>query len=298
MQAYLTEFFKLFDYPVEAREAFMLAYRKIDASANAAPRFQALIKAYDEGIKMDYSAAIKEMGELSEKAGVIHFTGELLLFICLSRRLREYYRAQGIADEIWYNSMLDLKYKAEECQLMYGVWGTFVAFWYKGFFNMTRFGFGRLQVETKKFDKTYKSRGVQLMPDSLVLGVHIPRSGEPMTKERIHEAYRMAAAFFKPQFGDAPIVFHASTWLFFKKHEEMLKPTSNIYQFMKEYDIYEQGNYADYTEVWRLFDKFYAGDPNEMPADSSLRRAYIELMKRGEPIGWGKGVLVWENQKG
>ena len=294
MQAYLIDFFEKFSYPTEARDAFLLAYRQIMASHNAAPRFMALLESYDKDKDIDYDAARKEMIELSLKAGVLSFTGEQLLFTCFSRRLRERYREAGIADEIWYCSMLDLKYKVEECRLMYGVWGTFVAFWYKGFFNMTRFGFGRLQVETKKFGKAYQSKGVQLTPDSIVLGIHIPRSGEPMTKERIHEAYRMAAAFFKPQLGDAPIVFHASTWLFFDKHEEMLKPTSNIYQLMKEYDIYERGNYADYTEVWRLFDRFYAGDPNEMPADSSLRRAYIELMKRGEPTGWGKGVLVWD----
>lgn len=297
MREYLRDFLTLFNYPLPAREVFLTAYDRIAASANAAPRFTALVEAYDRDMHMDYDAALEEMRELSVKAGVLSFTGELLLFMCLSRRLRERYREAAIDDGMWYAAMLDLKYKAEECWELHGVWGSFVAYWFKGFFNMTRFGFGRLQVETKKFGKTYQSKGVQLTPDSIVLGIHIPRSGEPMTKERIHESYRMAAAFFKPQLGNAPIVFHASTWLFFDKHEEMLRPTSNIYQLMKEYDIYERGSYADYTEVWRLFDQFYAGDPDLLPADSSLRRAYIALMKRGEPTGWGKGVLVWEKDE-
>ncbi len=71
MQVYLIEFFELFDYPAEAREVFMLAYRKIAASANAVPRFRALLDAYDRDKDIDYDAAIKEMSSLSVKAGVL-----------------------------------------------------------------------------------------------------------------------------------------------------------------------------------------------------------------------------------
>lgn len=297
MKEYLLSFFELFEYPMEARRDFILAYNKICASANAAPRFQILLDAYDKDMEIDYTVAIKEMGELSAKAGVIPFTGELLLFICFSRFLRERYRAQGIDDGIWQNSMLDLKYKAEECQLLYGIWGTFVADWYKGFFNMTRFALGRLQFEMKPFGNTYEKNGVKLTPESLVLKIHIPRAGTPLTRESVHAAYRAAADFFKASLDGAPVVFYCSSWLLFEKHKEILTPTSNIYQFIADFDIVAKGEYEDYTESWRLFDKFYAGDPDEMPADSSLRRAYIAIMKRGDPTGWGKGVFVWENGK-
>ncbi|MBQ8356769.1 MAG: DUF5596 domain-containing protein [Clostridia bacterium] len=293
MHAYLNDFFELLDYPAQAREVFTLAYRKICASAKAAPRLAALLNRYSENKDLDYPAAIREAGELGEQAGVLPYTTHALLFICLSKRLREYYREQGIDDTIWQNSMLDLKYKAVECYLLHGVWGTFVAQWNKGFFNMTRFALGRLQFEIRPFGFTYEKNGVILTPDSPVLNTHIPRSEAPLSRESVLDAYRQAAAFFRPWLGDAPVAFFCSSWLLFEKHTEMLKPTSNIRRFIGDFDVVEAGNYEDYFETWRLFDKFYTGNPDDMPADSSLRRAYIALMKQGKSTGWGKGVFLY-----
>jgi hypothetical protein len=74
----------------------------------------------------------------------------------------------------------------------------------------------------------------------------------------------------------------------------MLKPTSNILKFMKMFTIIDSGNYPDYNQLWRLFDKYYTGNPDDLPADSSLRREYIAMLKRGEPNGWGRGVFYSE----
>ncbi len=295
MNAYLNEFLELFDYPAEARSALLTAHGQIGVSANAAPRFAALLEAYDKDKDLDYTAIIEEMSALCEKAGVPAYTGHTLLFICLSRRLRERYREQGIADDIWQDTMLDLKYKLIECHLVHGIWGTFVAKWNDGFFNMTRFALGRLQFELKPFGYTYEKDGVTLTPDSLVINTHIPRSEQPLNRESVREAYAKAAQFFKKQLQGAPVAFYCSSWLLFEKHCEMLKPTSNIYRFMKDFDIVDTGEYQDYTEVWRLFDKFYAGDPDGMPADSSLRRAYIDLMKRKEKTGWCKCLFHYQS---
>lgn len=293
MKAYLTAFFELFDYPAEARQALFAAYGQIGASADAAPRFTALLEAYDKSMDLDYAVLIEEMTALCGKAGVLPYTGHSLLFICFSRRLRERYREQGIGDDIWRATVCDLKYKMIECHLIHGVWGTFVAKWNDGFFNMTRFALGRLQFEIRPFGYTYEKDGVRLTPTSPVLNTHIPRSELPLTHESVQEAFRLAADFLGERLQGAPVAFFCSSWLLFHKHREMLKPTSNIYRFMENFDVVDRGEYKDYTEVWRLFDKYYAGDPDGMPADSSLRRAYIDLMKRGEKTGWGKGVLLY-----
>ena len=213
---------------------------------------------------------------------------------CLSQRLRQRYRQQGIDDGIWQNTMLDLKYKAVECHLVEGVWGTFVAKWNEGFFNMTRFALGRLQFELKPFGYEYAKNGVVLTPDSSVINTHIPRSEQPLTQESVQESYALAADFFKERLQGAPVAFYCSSWLLFDRHREMLKPASNIRRFIEDFDIVEAGEYKDYGEVWRLFDKRYTGDPDGMPADSSLRRAYIALMKKGEKTGFGKGVFLYQ----
>ena len=66
---------------------------------------------------------------------------------------------------------------------------------------------------------------------------------------------------------------------------------------MNDYDIVSSGEYSNYNEVWRLFDKNYDGDPSHLPTDSSLRRAYAELISRGERTGWGKGVFAFKTMK-
>ncbi|MBQ8342056.1 MAG: DUF5596 domain-containing protein [Clostridia bacterium] len=295
MRAYLQEFMELTDFPAESRPIFLRAYDQIRASANASPRFDALIKAYDEDKMLDYAALIKEAGALGEVAGVVHFTAELLIFMCLSKRLRERYLEEGISEEIWLASMTDLKYKAVECYLIHGIWGTFVAIWNDNFFRMNRFALGRLQFEIKPFEFDYEKNGIVIKKGDPVLNTHIPRSETPLTHESVLDSYKLAAAFFKNRLGGAPVAFYCSSWLFFEKHREMLKPTSNIYRFIADFDMLEQGVYDDYTQTWRLFDKFYTGNPDDMPADSSLRRAYIDLMKKGEPIGWGKGIFLYKD---
>ena len=94
--------------------------------------------------------------------------------------------------------------------------------------------------------------------------------------------------------GDA-IVFVCNSWLLFKRHEELLREGANLRHFIKDYELVSSGEYKDYSEVWRLFDTMYNGDADLLPADTSLRRAYVDLIKRGEPTGWGRGIMIYKN---
>jgi hypothetical protein len=38
----------------------------------------------------------------------------------------------------------------------------------------------------------------------------------------------------------------------------------------------------------------YKGNVDELPQDTSLRRAYAEWIRNGEPTGWGYGVFVYQ----
>ena len=74
----------------------------------------------------------------------------------------------------------------------------------------------------------------------------------------------------------------------------MLSETSNIRYFISDYELMSHGEYKDYSETWRLFDTMYSGDIECLPADTSLRRAYVKLIKRGEHTGWGKGIFIYK----
>ena len=292
MKAYLTNFVAEYDYPQEAREALIAAYDTIVSSEAAA--FEALLTEYATNPQPDAGGILARMQEISKASGVHEYTGALVLLICYSRQLKEFYRLAGIPEEIFKTSMLDLRNKLMECKLVRGVWGTFVAPWLAGYYNLSRFGLGRLQFEIRDFKDNYSKDGLTLTPESKVINVHIPRTGGRLDVDSRKRSYAMAAEFFSQRFGIEPIVFYCSSWLLFPKHKEIMKEGSNLLSFIADYDIYKSGEYEDYREIWRLFDTEYQEDHSKLPADSSLRRAYIQMLDRGEKTGWGKGVYLYK----
>lgn len=144
---------------------------------------------------------------------------------------------------------------------------------------------------TKRLKHNYIKRGIPLK--MYVLSVHIPRTGNRLEKESVDEAYRRASEFFKKKYNLKKIVFTCFSWMLYPKNLEILKPTSNIYKFISDYKIIDVKHYEDYSDVWRLFDMDYAGDPDALPADTSLRRAYIDIIKKGGKLGCGYGVYVY-----
>lgn len=291
MRKYLEGFMRECAYQRDDISALLSAYDKLLASYSC--ELSALVSEYDTGYNIDYEASLGRMKELSHLAGIHEYTGALLLFLCYTKRLREYYKEAGISDEIFLSSVLDLRYKLDECKCVYGIVGSFVAKWFSGFFNLTRFALGRLQFEIVEFGGEYEKDGVKLTPDTKVINVHIPRTGTRLDRESALESYKLAKEFFAPILGNR-IAFICSSWLLFPRHREMLNPTSNLLAFMNDFDVYASGEYENYNEVWRLFDTMYDGDVSHLPADSSLRRAYIDLISRGEKTGWGKGVFVYK----
>ena len=292
MKKYLAEFFEMFSYPEEAAAALNGAYEELTADQSRQQQFEALMHCYAADKNCDFKDIFEKIRELSDAAGIHRYTGELLLFICLSKALKQHYLAEGVDEEIWFTSMCDLKYKLVECQLVHGIWGSFVAPWFVGFFNMTRFGFGKLQFELEPFRHHYEKGGIVLKPDDLVINTHIPRTGSKLDREAKAEAYRKAGEFFRKRLGNQPIAFVCHSWLLFPRNLEILSPESNLYAFISDFDIIEWQEYGDYREVWRLFDVEYNGDVEQLPQNTSFRRAYANWIRNGEKTGWGYGVFL------
>ena len=291
MREYLLGFMRECEYPVEAQVELSSAFDKLTDSCGA--ELYSLISEYEASYNIDYTAAISRVRELSERAGVHRYTAELLLFACYTRALRRYYEEAGISEDIYKNTVLDLKYKLDECRCVYGIWGSFVAFWFAGFFKLERFALGRLQFEIIPLGVVYERDSLHLSADTKVINVHIPRTGTRLSKDSLEEAYRLAAEFFRPVLGDT-IAFVCNSWLLFKRHGELLPEGANIRHFIRDYELVSSGEYKDYSEVWRLFDTMYNGDVDLLPADTSLRCAYVDLIKRGEPTGWGRGIMIYK----
>ena len=145
MTEYVLGFMKELDFDNEAVESLYSDMVKIYSNSEARELFEQSIREYDTSVDTHHTPFIENADKASELVGVHKYSAELLLYLCFSKRLREAYIENGIDTDIFYNSMLDLKWKLLECKVVKGIWGSFVAPWFKGFFNLTRFALGRLQ---------------------------------------------------------------------------------------------------------------------------------------------------------
>lgn len=289
MKQYLNDFMTECGYEPQDIAFLCDAYEAVIQNAEAKALLEQSIAAYEENYHCDYDAILEAGTQMGDLCGIHPYTTRFLIYLCLTRRLRTLYRDHGIDDEIFWNSMQDLRYKLEECKAVKGVCGSFVCFWFPGFFNLTRFALGRLQFEIIRFGHTYEKNGHKLTPESRVLNVHIPRTGTPMTPAALQDSFAQARAFFRRELGEHPAVV-CHSWLLWPEHEKILKPTSNTVYFLKLFDIFNEGYCENDDNLWRLFDTDER-HPDRLPADSSARRAYIELLRQGKRTGWGHGVL-------
>ncbi|MBQ8685377.1 MAG: DUF5596 domain-containing protein [Clostridia bacterium] len=297
---YLIDFLDSFAYPQAAKTALLNAYQRLTDGGKAEEFFR-YVQEYETGA-LSYDDGINAVRNIAKETDIHEYTLILLYLIYLADVLKANYLAGGIDEQIWFDTVADLKYKALDCEGLYGVWGTKDAPWHRGFFAMKKFGFRKLQFEPANFGAVYNKNGVDLKEDSPVLYVHVPRTGEKLDYEGVQDAYKKAAAFYKrylaDRYGDKRVVFVFRSWMLFEKHKEVMKPTSNFMRFCADYDVFEKGEYPDYTSVWRVFYRFYEGDISVLPTDTSLQRAYIDIIANNEKTGWGWGVYAPEFTKG
>ena len=293
MQIYLSDFLTEFAYPKEDAETLTAALQSIERESFSRETLSKIFDTYRKNVNCDYVDLVKKCDAIATHSGVNPYTVYLLTFICLSKQLLENYRARGISREIWFDGMCDLKYKMLECKKAKGVCGTFVPTWYKGFFNMTRFALGRLQFEIKPFGHTYEKDGKRLTEDSPVINMHIPQTGTPFDKASRSDAYEKARVFFADAFTDKPMAFFCHSWMLYEGNRAFLKAGSNILSFMDDFDIFQTETVSEgrCPFAWLIFGMDYTGDPDVLPENSSLQRAYKNQLKIGGKLGRGYGVF-------
>lgn len=290
MREYLINFFDEFKYAEDDAAKLLAAYDTINANDDAAKLFANAISEYDKEEGWDFqNAIIGGAKRAAEFCGVHTYTAELLVFICLSKRLKARYIEKGIDLQIYHDSMLDLKWKLWECKAVKGICGSFVSPWFVGFFDLTRFALGRLQFEVVTLWFDYEGNGIKFEKDkSHVINVHIPRTCTPIDKASCDESYAQARRFFNERCGGEDYPFVCYSWMLYPANKDILAPESNTYRFLDEYVII-QSNDNNGEDLWRLFDTDEK-DPDKLPTDTSMRRRYAQHLKNGGKVGEGLGV--------
>jgi len=89
------------------------------------------------------------------------------------------------------------------------------------------------------------------------------------------------------------VVFACHSWILYPENKKILSEKSNLYSFISRFEIIDVAEDTEHKELWRLFDKDYNGNPDDLPQDSSLRRAYVQRLKENKPLGIALGVWVY-----
>lgn len=281
--------FDYFGYEKEDAEYLLCAYEKISQNEQTAEIWRDAIKLYHDNLSCDFSKIIEAADRVAVILDMREYTTEWLIFFCLIPKAREYYRARGLSEHLFRETMMDMKYKLEEGKLVKGVRGFFTSVWFNGFFGLERFALGRLQFEVIPFGHYAKEPYEDLTLETKVINVHIPRSGLPLTPESVEESLNLARDFYRAELGDTP-TFICVSWLLDPQNETLLSEKSNMYKFYKRFTIIKSGKYKENTNLWRLFDTDEQ-NPDRLPTDTSVRRAYVKHLKEGGKTGWGFGII-------
>lgn len=296
MRSYITGFFKEFDFPQEAQDELIACYDKI-RKTDAWDVFETYISQYEETDKLDWHLSTDAVTEAAKQLGVHEYTSHLIFLICLTKHARELYERNGYSYEMFKTTFSDLKYKLLECHRLNSIWGNeILRIWYGRFFELNLFGFGRFQFEKREFwdANGYEKDGKKLALGDLVINIHIPSDGRPLTKELIDDAFSQAYDFYKDFFDDGIVPFTLRSWLLYDKHREFLPPSSNILKLMDYFDIWYSTSNTHFGDWWRIFYKHYRNNVDEMPTDTSLQRAYVGWIKKGNLPGSGWGMLLYK----
>ena len=124
----------------------------------------------------------------------------------------------------------------------------------------------------------------------ILLDMHIPPGGK-MTPEAVRDSFAQAFDFFCTRYGGrfVPAIISRS-WIFNTQFEELL-PDSNIAKLMRRCYLFPCLS-TGRDGFFFLFGKEYS-DPAEAPHDTSVRRAMLSILERGEKLRLG-GMLFLE----
>ncbi len=294
------EFLKLFltkeDFPPEARQ-FLL---ESAAALTERDPEGALLSAADFFRENDFNIQLTRpvVEETAKLAGLSPYTVWMLLLIEASQDMREAFSAEGREDLYWA-TFADLRYKALECKEIYGVWGTFVAFWYPIFYTKDIVKLGRLEYENIEYgwDTPYVWGGVALEKGVPVKNIHIPSSGEPFDEAARLDSYKKAYDYFKDELHGGPLCCVCHSWLLYPEYGKLLKPGSHIRGFQGDFAIVGADTEEEFGDAWRLFGADYQKPTAELPERTSMQKAFKEYLLAGGKTGEGRGVLLFDGKR-
>ena len=285
-------------FSAEAGKALMDSARRLSGFVCPCSPQSGLKKAveafYQSGLKIELAKPFIEAA--ADRSGIHPYTLWLLFLIEAAIPARQAYAQKGIADDIFWDTFTDLRYKADECQAMYGVWGNFVSSWYPIFYSCSIVKLGRLEYENTVYpwDEPYMCRSVTVRKGDPVKSIHIPSSREPFDRASRLDSYRRAWDFFQKELQDRPLICTCHSWLLYPQNRQILSPSSRVVDFMGDFDLLRAEPDPAFSNGWRVFGPDCQLPPDRLPERTSMQRAFKRWLCGGNVTGYGFGILIFD----
>lgn len=268
-------------FPGEAVLTLAEAYQKMEGRMDAA---RAALFA-GETLSADPHAFSDEIAALAEEVGVHPYTADMVFALYCALTLRGIYREKGLPDERFLDTMEDLRFKLMECKKVYGIWGSFVAFWFRDFYLLKRFKLGRLQYEKAAARVDYK----HIKEGDTVLNCHIPSCG-PLPRDAVLDSLKKAYEFYG--YKDLmPVV--CNSWMLYPPHYEVFPEGGNLRAFYDLFNIRQTKVDPQNSNLWRITDRM----DGVLPENTTLQRRFKAYLEAGNCMGSGYGMLLFDGEK-
>lgn len=272
-------------FPAEAIETLESVKTSLQAKTELLP----LLQAAEESIFCHGKGYWRrDLTEIAEQSGIRQETVDMVFLVACLPHLFDRYRERSIPEEIFWDSMIDLRCKLLECHRVRGVWGTFVLDWYPGFYRLERFALGRLQFEHTEFPL---ENAPELEKGQIVYNCHIPSSG-PLTPKLVDDSLRRAKAFYEKELQGEKMPVYCHSWLLYPPHVALFPENSNLRRFAERFKVLKSIPDSSNQSFWRIFDQEWnPAIVTELPEDTALRRAFKAFLQSGNTMGFGEGIL-------
>jgi len=212
-------------------------------------------------------------------------TAFLRFCLMMAVEVREEYRMAGIEEQVWLDTMSDIRIWTEKYRRDTGRTGLIQFGWLSHHLTLEIFRLGRLQFEPSPLGRAVTLPSGTLPPETPVLNVHIAE-GEPLLYEAVQASYEKARGFFK----NPHPVFVCDSWLLSPALEELLPPTSNILAFQRDFTLFEVDFESRQAEE-RIFGA-PCDDFSSYPEKTSLQRRAKARLLAGGKIPAASGIIL------
>ncbi len=217
------------------------------------------------------------------------------------------YCEKGIPENIFWDTMSDIKIWIIDHRDRTGEDGLFELHWIMHHMNMNLFKIGRLQYQKLfwYFKAPYECDGVKFSFGDKVINMHIPR-GEKCDIEACKKSIEMAKDFFAEFFSDFPNdKYMCHSWMLYPHNRDFMRADGNIVRFGEMFNIVEEKESPQQTYLWLYGVKINNsvlmknkkstgsyGCTENLPQNTSLQKSTIDYIKNGGIFGEGLGVIV------